>query len=450
MKAEKLSKLHETMKSLRFGVEIESVGLGRERLARTIQTVVGGEVRYEGGGYDDKWICVAPDGRKWTAMRDGSLSAYDSGEITTPILTYADLDNLQAIVRAVRAAGARVDSSCGIHVHVDGARFVAEPRAIRALVQLCANREPMIEAMLGLRNTRRQAQYCQGVQPRIAEGIRRCNSLRAIQRLWYGGEVSDYTTRDHYHGSRYYGVNLHSLFFRGTIEFRWFNGSLHADEVKAYVHLVLAFAARALTTNQIWGKKTYDASTVLGFASGMLRRLGLVGDEFKNSCKHLTKNLRQQVRAARPARPRAARAVTTAQAPEAAPLHNHLYNTVCTRECPVYGTARALTAGHRPTGTAAAAAAMEATALDVARDALPDHDHDTYSSNCHNECPRVVWRRIINDRNVARGGNAMYSEHDLWPSGHPRSEAQTDEQAARVLSREEAQIAHLDRQVANG
>ena len=41
-----------------------------------------------------------------------------------------------------------------------------------------------------------------------------------------------------------------SLFFRGTIELRYFNGTLHAGEVKAYVQLALAMAAPTVATAQ--------------------------------------------------------------------------------------------------------------------------------------------------------------------------------------------------------
>lgn len=39
--------------------------------------------------------------------------------------------------------------------------------------------------------------------------------------------------------SRYHGLNLHSVFSKGTIEFRMFNSTLHAGEVKSYIQLCL-------------------------------------------------------------------------------------------------------------------------------------------------------------------------------------------------------------------
>ena len=110
-----------TMKTLRFGIEIETVGLRRELLARAIHSVVGGSVEMEYGS--DCWRVSDPSGRSWRVVRDGSLSGGDhSGEIVSPILGYDDIERLQEIVRAVRAAGARTDDSTGIHIHVDGDR----------------------------------------------------------------------------------------------------------------------------------------------------------------------------------------------------------------------------------------------------------------------------------------------------------------------------------------
>ena len=103
-----------TRKQLRFGIEIETVGLSRSALARAIREVVGGTL-----GCDE---VLTDDGRRWRVVPDGSLSNYGlSGEIVSPILGYDDLPTLQEIVRAIRRAGARVDQSCGIHIHVDGA-----------------------------------------------------------------------------------------------------------------------------------------------------------------------------------------------------------------------------------------------------------------------------------------------------------------------------------------
>ena len=108
---------NDALRSFKFGVEIETVGVERETLARAVSTAMSWSVLYE-GGYYGKWTARMPDGRVWTFMRDASLSGVANAEVVTPILTYADVETLQAVIRALRAAGARTDSSCGVHVHV--------------------------------------------------------------------------------------------------------------------------------------------------------------------------------------------------------------------------------------------------------------------------------------------------------------------------------------------
>jgi hypothetical protein len=50
-------------------------------------------------------------------------------------------------------------------------------------------------------------------------------------------------------------VNLHNIWYRGTVEFRWFNSTLHAGKVKAYVQFVLALAAKAIKARSASAKR---------------------------------------------------------------------------------------------------------------------------------------------------------------------------------------------------
>ena len=111
------------MKTLRFGIEIETVGLSRTKLAEAIHSVVGGTISND---YRDVRITTA-SGRTWKVVPDGSLSGGEnSGEIVSPVLGYDDIEELQDIIRAVRTAGARTDHSTGIHIHVGAERFDAK------------------------------------------------------------------------------------------------------------------------------------------------------------------------------------------------------------------------------------------------------------------------------------------------------------------------------------
>jgi hypothetical protein len=276
-----------SMKTLRFGIEIETVGLTREALARAIHSVVGGTVTAD--YYQEASQVTDSRGRTWRVVRDASLSGGSySGEIVSPVLTYDDIELLQSIIRAVRAAGARTDPSTGIHIHVDGSAFNA--KSITNLVKFVFKQERLLEHVLGITSTRLE-RYCRPIEPAFMQRLEAHppRDLREVQTAWYGTE-HERPTR--YHHTRYYGLNLNSLFFRGTIEFRYFNGTLHAGEVKAYLQLVLALAANALGSKAASSKRReFDPATAKYDFRVVLLRLGLIGDEFKTARHHLTKRL---------------------------------------------------------------------------------------------------------------------------------------------------------------
>jgi len=273
------------MKNFTYGIEIETVGQTRELVARAIQTVVGGGVTVAAG---DTWTVRAADGRLWQAMRDGSLSQERSAEIVSPILRYEDLGTLQDVVRAVRAAGAKVDLSCGLHVHIGADRFGTQ--GLVNLAKLVHQQEDLIVEALAIQPTR-LIRYTRKLPTSFVEMIERekPRTHDDLNRLWYGRQNRNPSRYDQ---SRYFGLNLNSVFYRGTLEFRWFEGSLHAGQVKAYVQFCLALCAKALNAKSAASRKRK-----ISRASGrydfrvFLLRLGMIGDEFKTARHHLLANL---------------------------------------------------------------------------------------------------------------------------------------------------------------
>jgi len=273
------------MNTLKYGIEIETVGLDRPSLARAIHAATGGTVAND---YEGCRVTMA-DGRSWKVVRDASLSGGErSGEIVSPILTYADLELLQEVVRSVRAAGAKADPSTGIHIHVDGAGLDA--RSTTNLVKLVFKQERILESALGV-STQRLNSYCRPIEQTFIARLeeRRPRTMAELRDAWYGHRNARPTRYD---SSRYHGLNLNSLFFRGTVEYRYFNGTLHAGEVKAYVQLVLALTAKAMKARAASSsKRTCDPATAKYDFRVFLLHLGLIGPEFKTARLHLLKRL---------------------------------------------------------------------------------------------------------------------------------------------------------------
>jgi hypothetical protein len=160
--------------------------------------------------------------------------------------------------------------------------------------------------------------YCQSIDRTFLESIeaRRPRSLEALNRLWYGFQN---TSPGHYHHSRYRGLNLHSLWYRGTCEFRYFNSTLHAGKIKAYIQFVLALAAKALSARAASSKRReFNPATAKYDFRVFLLNLGLIGEEFKTARLHLTERLQGSAawKHGRRDRPRTAAAPGSAPAGE--------------------------------------------------------------------------------------------------------------------------------------
>lgn len=277
------------LQDLRFGIEIETVGRTRFVVAQAIHAVVGGDIITS--TYSDKVKVTDLQGRTWSVVNDGSLSRVPShlrAELVSPILTYADLDTLQQVVRAMRRCGAKVDAKCGIHIHIDAAHF--EGKHLANLAKLVYKQEPLILHALGI-SPARLANYTKPIDATFIDQLnaQKPTTRDAINVLWYGYANSNPV---HYDNTRYHGVNLHNVWYRGTVEFRWFESTLHAGKVKSYVQLCLAIATKALNARSASSaKRDFDPASAKYDFRVFLLRLGMIGEEFATARKFLLENM---------------------------------------------------------------------------------------------------------------------------------------------------------------
>ncbi|MCB2141385.1 amidoligase family protein [bacterium] len=279
------------MRAIRFGIEIETIKRTREQTAAAIHSVVGGTIRHVGypSSYDP-WEVEDLRGRKWKVVADASLSSVPKhlqAEIVSPVLTYEDIPQLQEVIRAARRAGCKVDSRCGIHIHVDGAVF--DTKKLLNLAKTFYKQEELILHALGIHADRQR--YCRRLSDDFIRRIeqRRPRTLRDLNRAWYGREN---TAPQHYDSTRYATLNLHNLWYRNTVEMRAANSTLHAGKVKAYIQFVLALAAKAITARAASSRKReFNPESAKYDLRVLLLRLGMIGDEFKTARMHLMANM---------------------------------------------------------------------------------------------------------------------------------------------------------------
>lgn len=279
------------IKEQAFGIELEFGGLTRKRAAWAIKKVINGasDPRWVGGTYD-KFVVTDADGREWTIMSDASVNSQggQACEFVTPKCNYEDIETVQECIRALRRAGAKVDRSCGLHIHIDGANHTAQ--SLKNLAFTFRAKQDLI--FKAVAPERIANNYCKPLTDDLVDNIKKIKKLDGdkMKDAWYNTYADFRDTSAHYHASRYHALNYHSLWYRGTVEFRLFNSTLHAGEVRAYLNLCLAMSAAAINAKRASAEPLDNGNDKYAMRCYLLR-LGFIGDEFKSVRKHLLKNL---------------------------------------------------------------------------------------------------------------------------------------------------------------
>lgn len=286
----------ENMKNQTFGVEIEGNNITRQKAAEKAAAYFGtdrSEYTARRNGYMT-WSAWDAQGREWKFQRDVSIEGPDDQkcEMVTPILTYADMELLQGLVRTLRKAGMKSDAGrgCGVHIHI-GAKGHT-PQTIRNLVNIMASHESQIAKAIKV-DSWRQRRYCRTVDPRFLEQINRKkpSTMSQLADVWYESQHCEYGRSHHYNDSRYHMLNLHATFTKHTIEFRLFQfdapadgkqNGLHAGHLKAMIQLCLAMSQLAKQVRFASPKPQQTENEAYAFRCWMLR-LGFIGEEFKTA-----------------------------------------------------------------------------------------------------------------------------------------------------------------------
>lgn len=283
-----------------YGTEIEMTGITRMHAAEVVADMFGTDIDHR-ESYDS-WVLLDRQGKEWKFMRDVSIAAEHRREgvivpasdrfcteMVSPKLTYEEMGKLQAVVRCLRRNGAWVNHSCGMHVHVDASNHT--PKSLKNALTIMYSKEDLLFKALKVQ-TEREEQYCQKVRPMVLEKIRRMPnssiSMEKLKRAWYEG--GDYSM-EHYNWTRYYALNLHAVFSKGTLEWRCFESTLHAGKVRANITLALAISAQAINQKCTHMRKTEITENPCFTFRTFLLRLGLIGPEYKNVREHLLENL---------------------------------------------------------------------------------------------------------------------------------------------------------------
>jgi hypothetical protein len=167
---------------------------------------------------------------KWksAAVHDGSLpeSGYEIN--TAPAKGEVFEEEINAICAALKEANAHVDSSCGLHVHVDCRDL--QYYDLRKVILVYSKVEDSLFRMLA--KSRLDNHYCERLSKKFKDILVQKDKdwRRNLLKTTYGNEARA-GRRNKYNEARYSALNIHSWFFRKTLEFRHHQGTVDAKKI---------------------------------------------------------------------------------------------------------------------------------------------------------------------------------------------------------------------------
>jgi len=199
----------------------------------------------------------------WKIVSDGSVRGgnrfTDTGELVSPPLKgLAGLEEVKKVMQAMERAGAKVNKSCGFHVHWHVADFSGED--ILDLLALYVKFEDTIDHLVAPSRRGNNNQFCNSLKALggfswVSGLASRGNSANDIAYVFSG------FTRGRSH-SRYRKVNVNSFFLYNTIEFRQHQGTVDWEKAVNWIVFTQCLVERAKQGSRV--KLQESAKQTLG------------------------------------------------------------------------------------------------------------------------------------------------------------------------------------------
>lgn len=229
----------------KFGVEFEAYNVTENELNAALNRA-GINCRIAGYSHTDSES-------QWKIVSDGSLSGNNTFELVSPILKgEAGISELEKVCRVLNECGAKVNKTCGTHVHMDARGM--EMQTWKNIYKNYARLEDVIDSFMP--QSRRENTYCHSLR-RISNLERRIDQSRTL------GEI------EAIFGSRYYKINPKSYARHNTCEFRQYNGTVEFIKISTWVRFLnnlIEFSKNHLVTDAtLDGLKVFNDESIVNY-----------------------------------------------------------------------------------------------------------------------------------------------------------------------------------------
>lgn len=224
-----------------MGIEIEFFGVHKDQVIAALRNA-GIAVTWE--GYTHRTV------RHWKLVYDSSVTSRGTGvgnglELVSPPLTEAEMTReLKIVCEVLEQIGAKVDRTCGVHVHHDIDDLTVEH--VKNIYKIYYKHQLAIESIIP--NSRRGVNnptYCKEVDNIMVELVDKASTIEVIAERF----------------GRYHTINMNSYLKYGTIEFRQHSGSTDYTKLINWIKITQAIVATAKRKKNI--RMTGVAKTIV-------------------------------------------------------------------------------------------------------------------------------------------------------------------------------------------
>ncbi len=184
---------------------------------------------------------------------DGSIHGDYGIEFQTPKIAGDRGEKyITDICEKINNGGGFIDKSCGYHLHIDMPETAeGQYRSLAKIKALWSFYLTFEDVLLSfLPKSRRNNSYCYPLRTDYhLKEIENCASREQIERLWYRARTQNEVIRckgETKHGSRYKGINFHTLLSGNHLEIRYHSGTINARKVLEWANINLRIVERAI------------------------------------------------------------------------------------------------------------------------------------------------------------------------------------------------------------
>tara|TARA_R110001583_G_scaffold86509_2_gene225940 strand:- start:5775 stop:6920 length:1146 start_codon:yes stop_codon:yes gene_type:complete len=186
--------------------------------------------------------CIVPDSEEmdtpmyWSNVSDGSINTEGSGMGTELVSTPASgdllMENINNLMRWKDYYGAWVNRSCGFHVHFNS--IDKTPREVAHIAIVYQKFQDVLKSMMP--DSRQDSNWCRDSTMNL-NALRNVDSEEALIDEYY--ESMDCSpSSEKYNDARYCGINIHSRYYHGTIEFRLHSGTINKEKITNWISIL--------------------------------------------------------------------------------------------------------------------------------------------------------------------------------------------------------------------